>query len=121
MANVKIALRELKEESESGEAVAVRAASTRRGMPRVLLAIGAAMLLGIAGSVAVIMWRGRSEEPVPSPTPVRAVPLTTYEGREQQPTLSPDGNSVAFAWDGENEDNWDIYIKLTLRVDHRAD
>lgn len=44
--------------------------------------------------------------------PFTAIPLTTYPGREQQPSFSPDGNSVAFAWNGEAEDNWDIYVKL---------
>jgi WD40-like Beta Propeller Repeat len=44
--------------------------------------------------------------------PFTAIPLTTYPGREQQPSFAPDGNSVAFSWNGETEDNWDIYVKL---------
>ena len=27
-------------------------------------------------------------------------------------TFSPDGSSVAFSWNGEREENWDIYVKL---------
>jgi Tol biopolymer transport system component len=38
-------------------------------------------------------------------------PLTTYPGTEIQPSFSPDGNHVAFAWDGDNQDNYDIYVK----------
>ncbi|MCP5115696.1 MAG: hypothetical protein GY953_33125, partial [bacterium] len=40
------------------------------------------------------------------------VPLTTYPGRETHPSFSPEGDRVAFAWEGENRDNWDIYVKL---------
>jgi Tol biopolymer transport system component len=32
-----------------------------------------------------------------------AVPLTTSSGVETQPSFSPDGNKVAFAWNGERE------------------
>lgn len=39
------------------------------------------------------------------------VPLTTYEGVEGEPSFSPDGNQVAFVWNGEARDNEDIYIK----------
>ena len=39
-------------------------------------------------------------------------PVTTYEGDELQPSLSPEGDRVAFSWNGENQDNFDIYAKL---------
>jgi DNA-binding winged helix-turn-helix (wHTH) protein len=42
----------------------------------------------------------------------RAVPLTSYPGFEWSPAQSPDGNQVAFSWNGEKQDNYDIYIKL---------
>ena len=52
-----------------------------------------------------------SEAPAPRETPLEVVPLTTYPGREAEPTFSPDGSQVAFTWDGENQDNLDIYVK----------
>ena len=58
---------------------------------------------GLAG------WYFRAKGPPPV---WRPVPLTSYRGSERNPALSPDGNQVAFAWDGEKRDNFDIYIKL---------
>jgi Tol biopolymer transport system component/DNA-binding winged helix-turn-helix (wHTH) protein len=43
--------------------------------------------------------------------PLRIVPLTTLTGYEIMPAFSPDGKQVAFAWDGESQNNVDIYIK----------
>ena len=40
------------------------------------------------------------------------MPLTTYPGHERSPTFSPDGNQVAFSWNGEGQKNFDIYVKL---------
>jgi Tol biopolymer transport system component len=40
------------------------------------------------------------------------VPLTTFPGNEGRPTFSPDGKQVAFTWNGQKEDNFDIYVKL---------
>ena len=57
-------------------------------------------------------WRGRTIAPELPAASFSAVPLTTYPGREQQATFSPDGSSVAFSWNGEREENWDIYVKL---------
>src|SRR5262245_33591072 len=47
-----------------------------------------------------------------------AVPLTSYPGFERNPALSPDGNQVAFSWDGEKQDNFDIYIKVIGSSSH---
>ena len=43
---------------------------------------------------------------------MRTSPLTSLPGQERYPSFSPDGNQIAFAWDGENGDNQDIYIKV---------
>src|SRR4051812_14912444 len=40
-----------------------------------------------------------------------AVPLTSYPGSAVCPSFAPEGERVAFSWDGENEDNFDIYVK----------
>jgi Tol biopolymer transport system component len=43
--------------------------------------------------------------------------LTAYVGSEAEPAFSPDGKQIAFVWDGEQENNHDIYVKL-LDVGH---
>lgn len=46
------------------------------------------------------------------PTP-QVVPLTTTRGEESSPTFSPGRDQVAFSWNGEKSDKWDIYINGT--------
>jgi Tol biopolymer transport system component len=60
--------------------------------------------------------------------PLRAGALTTLAGRELYPSLSPDGNHVAFTWTGEKQGNPDIYVQqigagdpLPLTSDPRSD
>ncbi|MCP5114980.1 MAG: hypothetical protein GY953_29470, partial [bacterium] len=38
--------------------------------------------------------------------------MTSYPGREELASFSPDGSQVAFSWNGRNQDNFDIYVKL---------
>jgi len=72
----------------------------------VRLSLGFAVCVIIAGLAA---WyaRPRSLQPLVW----QSVPLTTYPGAERNPALSPDGNTVAFTWNGPAQDNFDIYIQ----------
>ncbi len=36
--------------------------------------------------------------------------LTAFEGTEMNPQLSPSGEYVAYSWNGNQKNNWDIYI-----------
>ena len=73
--------------------------------------------IGLAAAVLVglLVWRwagsGTQESRVTVEAPLRTVPLTSLPGQERAPALSPDGNQVAFFWDGETG-NEDIYVKL---------
>ncbi|MGA9354760.1 MAG: winged helix-turn-helix domain-containing protein [Terriglobales bacterium] len=43
---------------------------------------------------------------------IRLLPLTAYSGKFSRGSFSPDGNEIAYAWEGEDGDNaTDIYIK----------
>jgi serine/threonine protein kinase len=53
-------------------------------------------------------WRSR--KPPENAEPLKAIPLTTLKGTQRYPTFSPDGNYVAFAWNGPRQDNADIYV-----------
>jgi serine/threonine protein kinase len=90
MADVKVALRELKEESDSGDRAIAAARLLRPSRRRrILLTAAAAALLLLVAVIATLAWLNRSPRSLPS-RPEPSVPLTTYHGREQQPTLSPD-------------------------------
>ena len=42
---------------------------------------------------------------------LQVVPLTSYPGREAEPSFSPDGSQVAFTWNGDSQSNQDVYVK----------
>ena len=112
MEDVKIALEELKEESDSGKLTTGAPAQLARAQkpPNRLLAAGL-LALGLVLIGTGIWLRVFHPGVTGGPAP-RVVPLTTYPGLEIEPALSPDGKQVAFAWNGEKEDNFDIYVKL---------
>ena len=72
-----------------------------------------AAIAGVAAMAAFVAWGFRMRVP-PSPMPgpaMKVVQLTALNGLEIAPTFSPDGTQVAFSWNGEREDNFDIYVK----------
>jgi Tol biopolymer transport system component/predicted Ser/Thr protein kinase len=100
-------LKRLKRDMDLGRLTA--AAMTRGGHRRSLIWV--AVLLALLAVAAGTVWFSRSHSEAPD-EPLAAVPLTSYPGYEGQPSFSPDGNQVAFVWDGEKQDNRDIYVKL---------
>jgi Tol biopolymer transport system component len=49
----------------------------------------------------------------PSLPPMKVVPFTSFPGEEYMPSLSPDGNQIAFGWNGEKgkDQGSSIYVK----------
>lgn len=43
---------------------------------------------------------------------LNVIPLADALGDQYSPTFSPDGREVAFVWNGSQQDNFDIYVKL---------
>jgi Tol biopolymer transport system component/DNA-binding winged helix-turn-helix (wHTH) protein len=89
-------------------AAPVAAVQPRHRFHALLLVLLAPALL-VVGYYARARWfASRVSNVAPLPT---IAPFTTLPGRESEPTFSPDGNSIAFTWDGEQGDNVDIWVK----------
>jgi len=104
--DVKVALLEIQEEvpsTNNGEAITSSKPVVRR-------LVWTAVLLGCFSAIALVIWFWGSLRNSQG-LPMTAVPLTTYRGHERFPSLSPDGNQVAFSWDGAKQGNFDIYVK----------
>jgi len=99
MDDVKVALLELKEESDSGRLAPLP--ESPRVSRRSLWWLAATVAVALAG----VFLAGRRTAPESTPA-WRVTPLTTYAGHEFSPAFSPDGNQVAFSHQG------DIYVKL---------
>jgi serine/threonine protein kinase len=108
MADLKVALQELKEESESGRLNKGKlAAKPSAGSKKKWWVIAAA--IGVVA--AVTAWYSLPQMKRP-PSVVKVVGLTSNVGDESSPTFSPDGNQIAYSWNGEKQDTSHIYVKL---------
>jgi len=101
MADLKLALEEFKEESE-----------TSLGPAAVPKSFNRLWILGAAGVLLAAGYLLFTKKAAPETAMVSTV-LTSYSGIERNPALSPDGKYVAFSWNGEKEDNFDIYVLPT--------
>jgi serine/threonine protein kinase len=111
MADIKVALTEMKEESESGSGVTnLEQVAPQRWRSRWIWATAFSILVLAIGGTSWWYWIRPSAKI--SILPMKTLPFTSYPSQEITPAFSPDGNQVAFAWNGENGDNYDIYVKL---------
>ena len=77
--------------------------------PRRRFAGAALALIIISGAAA---WFYASKNSKVGQDHPDVVPFTSSPGQKSAPVFSPDGNAIAYAWRGENDDNSDIYVKL---------
>ncbi len=111
MDDLKVALEELKEESESGKLAAPQRPGTIRRRRLWIVGLAAGLAFASVLVIAWLWWSSKSTGPVAAAlTP--PVSITTYPGAEERITLSPDGKQVAFSGNVEQRENFDIYVKL---------
>jgi len=110
MADVKVALEELKEESDSGRLATTPVAPAP---PRSRL-LYAAMALAVVASVAagVLWWRSGTR---PGAVALTLRQLTQDTGVTIQPSISPDGKLVAYASDRAGDGGLDIWVQQLSR------
>ena len=107
MAEIRVALQDLKEESEFGSLGTPASVAIRRRPRWPYYAAG-----GLLGAAAIAsFWLNGPRETAVSPLHARV--LTSFVGRQSEPSLSPDGNQFAFTWDGDVPNGLlHIYISL---------
>jgi len=106
MADLRVALVELKEESESGKLESPAPSVAAR--PRRRLAAGLAAVLGGAAVLAGVWWLGRPQAPLQPPSLTR---LTFDSGLTFFPTISRDEKLLAYSSDRADQNNLDIWIQ----------
>jgi serine/threonine protein kinase len=106
MEDLRVALEEVKEESESGKraAAALATSSRRRIAPIVMAGVAALVAVGLGTA----WWTTRSSQPH---LPYAPTQLTFGSGLDTDPSLSPDGKLLAYASDRAGKGDLDIWIR----------
>jgi Tol biopolymer transport system component len=105
MSDLKVALQDIKEESESGKLSAMAAAPSRaRRKPWLLIALSALVIIAAVGIAAWLKLKPPAAQPMVQPERI-----TFESGGAFTPAISPDGKLIAYA--SERNGNMDIYVR----------
>jgi Tol biopolymer transport system component/DNA-binding winged helix-turn-helix (wHTH) protein len=97
--------------NEAGAQTEYLADKVNRRRKAALLALAVSVIAIGVTAFGLYKFIIRSESKSSGPEP-KTIPVTSFPGNESQPAFSPDGAQIAFVWDGEQENNQDIYVKL---------
>jgi Tol biopolymer transport system component len=100
-------LEDVKEDSESGRQPPGAPPAKRPRTGRVLLAVAATLATAVA-AVALVLVLGREPD---APGPLVLTRLTYDTGLSWLPSISPDGNLVAYSSDRSGEGHLDIWVR----------
>ncbi|MGE0131247.1 MAG: LpqB family beta-propeller domain-containing protein [Blastocatellales bacterium] len=83
----------------------------------------AASLLAAIAAIGATAYYTLDRSPARPPARLNIVPFASLPGREGEPDFSPDGNQLAFTWDGGEGGQTDVYVKMIgagtpLRLTH---
>jgi Tol biopolymer transport system component len=110
VADVKVELEEIHEGSTSSATATDGSRSLRWAWGSRITAV--LIIVVVAGAGLAFLRRSRRPA-TPAPT---VIPFTTLQGDEGFPSFSPDGNQIAFSWDGESTlgetRDSDIWLKI---------
>lgn len=88
----------------------IPASPRRRVFISLLLAFG---ILGLS-AIGFAVYRTSFYHPEPKTIRVAKVaPFSGLPGREDMPAFSPDGKLVAFVWNKGNDEDFDVYVRMT--------
>jgi len=83
------------------------------GLSGLIGRVGLLLLLLTGLGLGIFYWRPwqRPPQTLQQAAAMTIKPATSYEGQEADPSFSPDGQQLAFVWDGGEGENRDIYVK----------
>jgi len=76
---------------------------------RMWLGLGALAVIVVLSALTYFIVGKNSASSFP---PMKTIAFTSFRGYATAPAFSPEGNSIAFAWNGDQGNNFDIYVKL---------
>lgn len=101
---------------EFAAALAIREPGPTAGWRRRHVAVAAgvlgAVVLAALGAWGVATWYRSARMSGRAGNALKIVPVTTASGWSETPVFSPDGNELAYAWTGEQNDHAHIYVQL---------
>jgi Tol biopolymer transport system component len=106
MIDVKVALEEIKEESESGKLASGSRPAAKKTVRRSILVVG---LVVLAGAILPGFWWGMRRQPS---APQFVLTRITFDpGLNTEPTISTDGKLIAYASDRSGRGDLDIWVQ----------